>query len=1066
AAEAPWSERWGVGSRVAVTVCGRNHLAKARVWAQSLTPHDPALDLVVVVVDAVHDADGALVDEVPHATVIDGRSLGVPRFGFLALRHTTFELCAVLKPSAVLAVLAAGAERVLFCDADLDFHAAPDALFALLERHAVVVSPHSFEPFPDPDSSGRRPTMRELSASGVLNSGLFGVRAGEAARGALERWRVIMQRPGFFAGDTMDEQRAFNWLIAFVDDLHVLRDRSYNVAYWNLHDRSLRARALDGGSGFTVDGEPLVCFHWSGYSAADPWRLSRHDRRYSLYALPSVARLADGYARRLVAAGELETLRGAFDRLPSGVPVDDRLRQLWRGAEPHLDVDVDPWTDDGEAMLATAMLQPQAGTGLLPLLLHGLWLEREDFRQTWPDAPKDPAAFIAWFAADGAAALGYQELWDRWRPTIPKREGLEQLAAMLDARPQLVQDLASPLGTDRPRLIERLRWAGSTAMADAVANGELEYFVSSPLAALRSLARERRLRVDFPDLLDRDAERFAEWIEQEGEPRHLLPAGTAERFRQRASGRALARIFLHLQRRRDLQTLFPLALVGEKSLDLACSLLDSTDEEYDADDVVVFLWTMDEEPWVGVPLALEQAELRRAAPTALSIDTARRALAPVVAKDPRFARAIDRFLAVDHGRRSRDARLYDAASAARGEVIAAQPHPVAPPAAERPGVNLFAPFASGIGLGGMARGLDRALQACGVETSRVIIGSGTRQHTIELDEVIGQYRAAFGTNLFLSYPHAEERPLELEARHVVADRRNIAYLAWEQRDGHHFWPDVYAKFDQIWALSSFAARSLERSTGRPVQVVPCALEVDRFPEAVGAQHFDLDGDRFSFLYVFDASSSIERKNPFAALDAFARAFRPDDPVRLIFKVSNARSTQHGERLRQLVRRAASCRGLDIRFWIDQWPHAEVLRLISAVDCYVSLHHSEGFGYTCAEAMAYGKPVVASGYSGNLEFMSDENSFLVETPEAEVTRGDGPFQRGSVWGEPSVEHAAELMRLVVDERDQAVERGRRAAEDVRRILAPSRIGEIAAMALAGEAAASSTAGAGQETAGAI
>ena len=90
------------------------------------------------------------------------------------------------------------------------------------------------------------------------------------------------------------EQNSFNWIFSFADDVHVLRDTAYNVAYWNLHDRSLRWEGLDGAVSsrrWTVDGRPLVCFHFSGFSPADPARISKHDSRYSAYLMPSVARI-------------------------------------------------------------------------------------------------------------------------------------------------------------------------------------------------------------------------------------------------------------------------------------------------------------------------------------------------------------------------------------------------------------------------------------------------------------------------------------------------------------------------------------------------------------------------------------------------------------------------------------------------------------------------------------------------------------------------------------------------------------------------------------------------------
>src|SRR5207244_13426384 len=157
----------------------------------------------------------------------------------------------------------------------------------------------------------------------------------------------------------------------------------------------------------------------------------------------------------------------------------------------------------------------------------------------------------------------------------------------------------------------------------------------------------------------------------------------------------------------------------------------------------------------------------------------------------------------------------------------------------------------------------------------------------------------------------------------------------------------------------------------------------------------LDPDRFTFLYIFDANSSIERKNPDGVIAAFAQAFSADDKVQLLLKVSNAHRRDHRQKLRQLASLAARS-GLDIRFLPVNYSYRQLLRLLSAADCYVSLHRAEGFGYTCAEAMAYAKTVIATNYSATVEFMDTERAFLVVSRECSVPVADCPFRRCGPW----------------------------------------------------------------------
>ena len=337
------------------------------------------------------------------------------------------------------------------------------------------------------------------------------------------------------------------------------------------------------------------------------------------------------------------------------------------------------------------------------------------------------------------------------------------------------------------------------------------------------------------------------------------------------------------------------------------------------------------------------------------------------------------------------------------------------------------------------------MEAGDIPVQKNLVGNVAMEADLMPADFIRTYRHAYDVNVFASYPHLHERLTSMYPRWALEGRTNIVYLAWEQRDGSHYWADIYSGFDQVWALSTFTAEALSRCMGREVLPVPCVVDYDQFPEAAAKVDVGLDPSRFVFLYIFDANSSMERKNPEAAIEAFAQAFKLGEPAQLILKVSNHYRHEHQRRLRYLMRKAAAT-GLDIRFLFQTLPHDDLLRLISAADCYVSLHHAEGFGYTIAEALGYGLPVIATRYSGNLEYMDDDNSFLVDYEEATVQMPDGPFQRGSIWADPSVEHAATLMRQVYDDREAARAKGRQAAQDVRERLSAERVGAIVRRAL--------------------
>ncbi len=230
--------------------------------------------------------------------------------------------------------------------------------------------------------------------------------------------------------------------------------------------------------------------------------------------------------------------------------------------------------------------------------------------------------------------------------------------------------------------------------------------------------------------------------------------------------------------------------------------------------------------------------------------------------------------------------------------------------------------------------------------------------------------------------------------------------------------------------------SISRSTSIPVVRVPHCLPEQLPTLDLDRVHFGLPRDAFVFLFVFDFHSYMERKNPAAVIDAFNHAFRKNEDAVLVLKCSRPEFNPTG--LGALKERA---KGLPFQVIDQVLSREEINTLIRLSDCYVSLHRSEGFGLTIAEAMTLEKPVVATAYSGNMDFMTTGNSFPVNYRLVELDRDHGPYRKGNVWAEPDMEHAAELMRFVYENRDRANEIARKARQDVLRQLSPQAVGEL-------------------------
>lgn len=279
------------------------------------------------------------------------------------------------------------------------------------------------------------------------------------------------------------------------------------------------------------------------------------------------------------------------------------------------------------------------------------------------------------------------------------------------------------------------------------------------------------------------------------------------------------------------------------------------------------------------------------------------------------------------------------------------------------------------------------------------------------------------TGLDLSIPEV----YRLAGLHRRPGCYRIAVWWWELEQLPKDWLGRGADVDEIWAPTAFIANSL-KVLGKPVFPMLPSVRLPSF-EPKSKVECGLDPTRFTFLFTFDMNSRLPRKNPLGLIEAFRLAFRKSEPVELAIKVS-PQERHYPEWWREL-RNAAAANGITL---IDRGlPRGDLLALMNATDAYVSLHRSEGFGLTMAEAMLLRKPTVATAYSGNLDFMTHENSYLVKWRPTHIEDDIPPYPKGCVWAEPDLAEAARQMRRLYDHRDEAARIAARGKEDAERIL---------------------------------
>jgi glycosyltransferase involved in cell wall biosynthesis len=214
---------------------------------------------------------------------------------------------------------------------------------------------------------------------------------------------------------------------------------------------------------------------------------------------------------------------------------------------------------------------------------------------------------------------------------------------------------------------------------------------------------------------------------------------------------------------------------------------------------------------------------------------------------------------------------------------------------------------------------------------------------------------------------------------------------------------------EIWVPSQFTADALPPETKVPVKIVPYPVR----PPAVARDRdrFGLPEDAFIVLTAFDMGSSYVRKNPRAAIAAFRKAFGDDPKCLLLLKVSH--SSDANWAMRDMESAIAGM--TNVRIMEQTLTRTEMAGLIASSDTVLSLHRAEGFGLVPAEAMLLGVPVVATGWSGNVDFMSNEDSALVGYELVPVEDPQGTYTvPDTSWAEADVDEAAAwLARLRAD-----------------------------------------------------
>jgi glycosyltransferase involved in cell wall biosynthesis len=360
-------------------------------------------------------------------------------------------------------------------------------------------------------------------------------------------------------------------------------------------------------------------------------------------------------------------------------------------------------------------------------------------------------------------------------------------------------------------------------------------------------------------------------------------------------------------------------------------------------------------------------------------------------------------------------------------------------------VQIIGPFEKASGLGQATRLSAAALATTGFSVNCV---------DFDLDNPapegfshVGQLSGYRPARINLLHLNGESVPLAFAYQpDAFSGAYNIGYFFWELDTPaacHHL---ALQMLDEIWVSTEYGVSIFSGHAPCPVVNVGMAVEavpeIDRHAARTYAEgKLGIGPRNFVFFVAFDSFSFVQRKNPVGTLHAFAAAF-PDDPdVRLVIKTQNRRKVRDPAQMRiwEEVDRLIAA---DPRIILmdETLSYEDLLKLKKGCDCYVSLHRSEGWGFGMIEAMNIGVPVLATAYSGNMDFCTEDTAWLVGYDEVELSPDDYIFViPGQKWAEPDVADAARQMRALRADPDLAARRAAAAEKNVRENFSTAAIG---------------------------
>lgn len=485
------------------TIIAKNYLAHARVLMNSAAVHHPEWQRFVILADHV---DGYFDPSAENFRVFFSSDLPIPHSRWFHFKYSVIELSTAVKPYAFEYFQAKGFDRVVYLDPDIRIYSPLKRIAEGLQTANIVLTPHLTRPLED----DRRPGEIDILRAGAYNLGFIGLATSHESSAFLAWWQqrlydhcVVDLPRGLFV-----DQKWMDLVPGMFEGVDILRDPGYNVAYWNLSHRAVSLSQ----NGYEVAGSPLAFFHFSGYDAQQPDKLSRHQNRFQVENLPvATQRILHSYRQELLAArlAECRNWPYAFGSFNNGVPIPDIARPIHHEAPELVAAIDDPFSAKGFQAFVERWNSPVEEDGAhdgISRLAYRIYRTRSDLQSAMPDVfGGHYKRFLEWMLVSGRREHG---LGDVFLTTIA--DAIATCKKHQEARAWPETPVPNEF-TNEP-----------AGQADTQARAQPRLRLTRLTAAI--YASRPELQRYFPDPQGHDRARFLVWLLTYGRKEHCLSA--------------------------------------------------------------------------------------------------------------------------------------------------------------------------------------------------------------------------------------------------------------------------------------------------------------------------------------------------------------------------------------------------------------------------------------------------------------------------------------------------------------------------------------------------------------